>query len=73
MANLAAPQNFPIRRVTDTHQKNGRIVNPVRMMEIGGLDAMSKWPATDAARMKVEKPSVGVGKVKSDYQSQEGV
>ena len=43
MPGLVGPSDYPIRKPTDVKQTNGRIVNPVRMMEIGGFDALGKW------------------------------
>ncbi len=31
-----APGNFPIRKVTDTKQEVGRVVNPPRALVVGG-------------------------------------
>ncbi|HYV56155.1 MAG TPA: hypothetical protein VE911_01365 [Candidatus Nitrosopolaris sp.] len=52
MPGLMAPENYPNRRPTDGAQVNGRIVNPVRYAEIGGLDGPGKWPSGN--QMKLE-------------------
>ena len=66
-----APQNFPPRDPRAKNQKNGRIKNPVRYMELGGFSGPGKWePAADT--MTLEKPSAGRGKVVKDSQSSMG-
>ena len=40
---VIAPDQFPIRHPTDTKQSLGRMVNPPRMMEMGGWDSTNKW------------------------------
>ena len=39
---LFKPKSYPARRPTDTRQVNGAIINPPRMMQIGGADKLSK-------------------------------
>ena len=39
---LFKPKAYPARRPTDTKLANGAILNPPRMSEIGGLDALHK-------------------------------
>ena len=40
---IVAPEIFPIREPTDKNQLNGRIMNPVRYMEVGGLGNPNRW------------------------------
>ena len=40
---IVAPEIFPIREPTDKNQLNGRIMNPVRYMEVGGLGNPGRW------------------------------
>lgn len=46
MANqpgIVGPMDFPIRNPMDKSLSNGRMLNPPRYVEFGGLDAASKW------------------------------
>jgi hypothetical protein len=43
MAGLLAPKDWPIRKPTDPNQVNGRNINPVRFMEVGGLKGPGVW------------------------------
>lgn len=64
---LVSPDSYPIRQPTDKNQVNGRIVNPPRFYEMGGLYSPSCWhkevngavfaqsPQTNT--MRVEKPT----------------
>lgn len=49
MPGLVGPSNYPIRQVTDPKQTNGRIVNPVRYLEMGGFDSAGKWSVIGVA------------------------
>jgi hypothetical protein len=40
---IVGPDSFPIRHPTNPNQQVGRMVNPPRFLEIGGLDGPSKW------------------------------
>lgn len=55
MPGIQAPQEFPIRKATDPKQVNGRVVNTVRFMEMGGLSGSGKYPGGNT--MRVEKPT----------------
>jgi len=55
MHGLQAPMEFPIRKATDAKQVNGRVVNSVRYMEMGGASGPGKWGKGNT--MKVEKPT----------------
>ncbi len=55
MAGIVAPNDYPIRDPKDPKQVNGRIVNPVRYIELGGLDGPGKWPKGN--EMRVEPPT----------------
>ena len=67
---IVGPDNFPVRDPRDPKQVHGRMVNPPRFNELGGLRGPGKWPKGDStigasARtdpsfsgpMKVEKPT----------------
>lgn len=43
MPGLVGPANYPTRDPRSPKQTNGRVVNPVRYMEMGGFDAQGKW------------------------------
>lgn len=49
---IVAPDHFPVRQPTDANQVNGRIVNSVRYMELGGLSSASKYPRGNAMRVE---------------------
>jgi hypothetical protein len=55
MPGIVAPDHYPIRRPTDAEQVNGRMVNPVRYPELGGLSGPGKWGKGNT--MRVEKPT----------------
>ena len=40
---VVGPDSYPIRHPTNKSQTNGRMVNPPRFAEFGGLDGPSKW------------------------------
>ena len=44
MAGIVAPKSFPVRHPTDPKQTNGRVLNPVRYMKLGGLSGPGAWP-----------------------------
>jgi hypothetical protein len=72
---LVSPDSYPVRDPRDKNQVNGRIANPPRYYEVGGLYSASVWhkevngsvfaqsPQTNA--MRVEKPT----SVKSAHKS----
>jgi len=43
MPGVVSPDRYPIRDPRDKKMNVGRIANPPRMIEIGGLDNQSKW------------------------------
>lgn len=43
MAGLAAPERYPVRDPKSPAQRQGRILNPVRFLQIGGLDGAAAW------------------------------
>ena len=55
MPGIQAPQEFPIRKPTDPKQQNGRVLNPVRYQEMGGMSGPGKWAKGNT--MHVEKPT----------------
>lgn len=64
---LVSPDSFPVRDPRDKSQQNGRIVNPPRYYECGGLSGPQVWfrdPSPEGFtqspqenRMRVEKPT----------------
>jgi hypothetical protein len=48
---LVGPKDYPIRNWTDPKQTNGKVVNPVRYMEFGGLDGPGKWAGHSSTSM----------------------
>lgn len=55
MAGFMSPDSFPVRQPTDPKMNHGRVANPPRYMEIGGLDGSGKWAA--GHDFPVEKPT----------------
>jgi hypothetical protein len=55
MAGLVKPRNFPIRRITDLAHRLGRIFNPKRMPDHGGLTSLNKWEVD--GNFRVEPPT----------------
>jgi hypothetical protein len=55
MPGIVGPESYPIRKPTDPKQTNGRVVNPVRFMEMGGLDAAGKWAGHISTSMSSKK------------------
>lgn len=55
MAGVVGPDSFPVRDPRSGAQKSGRVLNPVRYSEMGGLDGPGKWPKGN--EMRVEKPT----------------
>ena len=57
MPGIVGPADYPIRDPKDPNQTNGRNVNPVRYLEMGGLDSAAKWAGSGGKKndMKVDK------------------
>ena len=55
MAGIVRPRSFPIRKITDTVQKVGRIFNSRRFPDHGGFTSAGKWG--DNGEFKVEAPT----------------
>lgn len=59
---VMGPESFPIRKPTEASLNHGRMMNPPRYVEMGGLDAPGKWfghantsnQASDTAMAKLE-------------------
>lgn len=66
---LVGPQSFPVRNPKDKNQRQGRILNGPRYMELGNLSGPGKWPRGN--EMRVESPT-NVGKVTRDAQNTGG-
>ena len=43
MPGIVSPEQFPIRDPRDKKMNVGRIANPPRMADMGGLDEQGKW------------------------------
>ena len=43
MPGVTAPESFPIRDPRNPKMNVGRIANPPRMTDMGGLDDQKKW------------------------------
>ena len=54
--NLFKPKNYPARKPTDVRLHNGAVMNPPRMSEIGGLDALHKGGHVAKSHMNLRKP-----------------
>lgn len=55
MAGLIRPRSFPIRKITDTAQRIGRIFQQKRFPEQGGFTSASRW--SGSSEFKVESPT----------------
>jgi hypothetical protein len=55
MAGLIRPRSFPIRKITETAQRIGRIFQARRYPEQGGFTSGSRW--TGSGEFKVELPT----------------
>ncbi len=53
---LFKPKHYPARKPTDVRLHNGAVMNPPRMSEIGGLDALHKGGHVKMAHMALRKP-----------------
>ena len=53
---LFRPAAYPIRKPTDVKKENGRILNPPRMSEIGGMDKLHERYGEKVNNMKLRKP-----------------
>ncbi len=51
------PSSAGFRMPTDTAQKNGQVVNPPRMEQMGGFSSLNKGPNRNA--MKIVPPNRG--------------
>lgn len=62
---LVSPDSFPIRDPRSKEMTTGRIANPPRYSEIGGLDSPGKWhkdyklfaQAEGGNKFRVERPT----------------
>lgn len=64
---LVSPDNYPIRDPRDKSMVNGRMANPPRMYELGGLSTTAVWfreggnksfaQSEQSNTMRVEKPT----------------
>ncbi len=43
MPGVVSPDRYPIRDPRDVKMQVGRIANPPRMIEVGGLDKQARW------------------------------
>ena len=40
---VVGPNSYPIRHPTEKKQEHGRMINPPRYNDLGGLDGPDKW------------------------------
>ena len=55
MAGLVRPRSYPIRKITETAQRIGRIFQQRRFPDHGGFTGASKWG--EHGEFKVEAPT----------------
>ena len=53
---LFKPKAFPARKPTDVKKQNGRILNPPRMSEIGGMDKLHEQYGKKSNNLTLRKP-----------------
>ena len=56
MADLFYPKTYPARSPTDTKQEHGRIVNPPRLNQIGGMDKLHEKFGHFKNKFSLKKP-----------------
>jgi len=54
--SLFKPRAFPARKPTDVKKRNGRVLNPPRMAEIGGMDKLHEKYGKTVNQLKLTKP-----------------
>ena len=54
--NLFRPKAYPARKPTETSKDHGRIMNPPRMSEIGGMDKLHEKYGKKINSMRLKKP-----------------
>ena len=54
--NLFRPKAYPARKPTETSKEHGRILNPPRMSEIGGMDKLHEKYGKKINSMRLKKP-----------------
>lgn len=57
MAEIFKPSSTGMRKPTDNKRENGRIINPPRFAELGGLDSSGK--AMTGNNIRIVKPGGG--------------
>lgn len=55
MAGLIKPRSYPLRKITETAQKIGRIFQQRRFPDHGGFTSASKWGSS--SEFSVTKPT----------------
>jgi hypothetical protein len=53
---LFRPKAYPIRKPTEVSKEHGRILNPPRMSEIGGMDKLHEKYGKKPNSLKLRKP-----------------
>lgn len=51
-----APSQFPFRDPRSGKQQQGRIVNPVRAVQLGGRGETKIWDASNSANLAIQGP-----------------
>ena len=54
--NLFKPKSFPIRKPTETSLQHGAVLNPPRMMQIGGMDKLHEHKGHFKNGLNIKKP-----------------
>jgi len=60
---LVSPDNYPIRMPTDKSLVNGRIANPPRFYEIGGIASQAVWFKEGGTHAWSQSPQANIAKV----------
>ena len=53
---LFRPKAYPIRKPTEVSKQHGRILNPSRMSELGGMDKLHEPYGKKVNNLKLRKP-----------------
>jgi hypothetical protein len=53
---LFRPAAYAIRKPTETSKEHGRVLNPPRMSEIGGMDKLHEKYGKKVNNLKLRKP-----------------
>ena len=61
-SGISAPGSYPVRKPTDRAQNHGRVINPPRYMQVGGLSGPDKYVLQAGERAESRNPVAKVEK-----------